>query len=47
MRGTFAAELGRSVVAVGHFRQAAKLVMVPAEREFIVKRIRECESKES
>jgi len=44
MRGTFAAELGQTVAAVAHFRQAAKLAMLPVEREFIARRIEECEA---
>lgn len=43
MRGTFAAELGQKAAAVAHFRQAAKLALLPIEREFISQRIKECE----
>jgi predicted RNA polymerase sigma factor len=42
MRGTFAAELGQMVVAVDHFREAAKLALLPVERDFIARRIEEC-----
>ena len=44
MRGTFAAELGQRDEALTHFRQAAKLATLPAEREFIAKRMGECEA---
>jgi predicted RNA polymerase sigma factor len=44
MRGTFAAELGQPVAAVAHFRQAAKLALLPVERAFIARRIEECEA---
>jgi RNA polymerase sigma-70 factor (ECF subfamily) len=43
MRGTFAAELGRAAAAATHFRQAAKLALLPVERDFIARRIEECE----
>jgi RNA polymerase sigma-70 factor (ECF subfamily) len=43
MRGTFAAEIGQTAAAVTHFRQAAKLALLPVEREFIARRIEECE----
>src|SRR6185369_743200 len=39
MRGTFAAELGQAAMAVTHFRQAAKLALLPVERDFIARRI--------
>jgi predicted RNA polymerase sigma factor len=42
MRGTFAAELGQTAAAVTHFRQAAKLALLPIERDFIAQRIEEC-----
>ena len=42
MRGTFAAELGQTAAAVAHFRQAAKLALLPVERDFIARRIEEC-----
>jgi RNA polymerase sigma factor (sigma-70 family) len=41
--GTFAAELGQTDAAVAHFRQAARLAVLPIERDFIARRIRECE----
>ncbi len=44
MRGTFAAELGKTAAAVAHFRQAAKLALLPVERDFIARRIKECEA---
>jgi predicted RNA polymerase sigma factor len=44
MRGTFAAALGQTTAAVAHFRQAAKLALLPVERDFIARRIRECEA---
>ncbi|HVY71611.1 MAG TPA: sigma-70 family RNA polymerase sigma factor [Verrucomicrobiae bacterium] len=44
MRGTFAAELGQTAVAISHFRQAARLALLPAERDFIDRRIEECEA---
>jgi RNA polymerase sigma factor (sigma-70 family) len=43
MRGAFAVELGQTAAAVTHFRQAAKLALLPVEREFIARRIEECE----
>ncbi|MCC7375115.1 MAG: hypothetical protein IT581_10720 [Verrucomicrobiales bacterium] len=36
-------EQDRTTVAVRHFRQAAKLAVLPVERDFIARRIRECE----
>jgi predicted RNA polymerase sigma factor len=44
MRGTFAAELGQTAAAVAHFRQAASLALLPVERDFISRRIKECEA---
>jgi len=44
MRGTFAAELGQRDAAVAHFLQAAKLALLPIEREFIARRIDECKA---
>ena len=44
MRGTFAAELGQTATAVAHFRQAAKLALLPVERDFLARRIEECEA---
>jgi RNA polymerase sigma factor (sigma-70 family) len=44
IRGTFAAELGDLPAALTHFRQAGKLARLPAERDFIARRIRECEA---
>jgi len=44
MRGTFAAELGQTATAAAHFRQAARLALLPVERDFITRRIKECEA---
>ena len=44
IRGTFAAELGQKAVAISHFRQALNLATLHAEREFIARRIAECEA---
>ncbi len=41
IRGTFAAELGQKEDALSHFRQAASLATLPAEREFIALRMEE------
>jgi RNA polymerase sigma-70 factor (ECF subfamily) len=41
IRGTFNAELARTDAALASFRQAAKLATLPAEREFIARRIEE------
>jgi len=43
IRGTFAAELGNRTEALTHFRQAAALASLPAERDFIARQIRESE----
>lgn len=43
IRGTFAAELGHLASALTHFRLAADFAELPAERDFIARRIRECE----
>lgn len=42
IRGTFAAELGQTAVALTSFRQAGNLATLPAERDFIARRIEEC-----
>jgi predicted RNA polymerase sigma factor len=42
--GTFAAELGMLPIALTHFRQAGDLASLPAEREFIERRIEEVKS---
>jgi RNA polymerase sigma factor (sigma-70 family) len=44
IRGTFAGELGHRSDALGHFRRAEKLAILPAERDFIARRIGELES---
>lgn len=41
IRGTFAAELGNQPAALTHFRQAGNLASLPAERDFIARRIAE------
>jgi len=41
IRGTFAAELGHQPTALTHFRQAGNLASLPAERDFIARRIAE------
>jgi RNA polymerase sigma-70 factor (ECF subfamily) len=41
IRGTFNAELGRTAEALTHFKQAGKLATMPAEQEFIARRIEE------
>ncbi len=43
VRGTFAAELGRFTEALVHFHKAEILATLPSEREFMARRIRECE----
>lgn len=43
IRGTFAAELGQRADAISHFRHAAQFATLPTEREFIARRIAECE----
>jgi RNA polymerase sigma factor (sigma-70 family) len=42
IRGTFAAEIGNQAAALMHFRQAGTLASLPAERDFIARRVREC-----
>ncbi|MCI0540252.1 MAG: sigma-70 family RNA polymerase sigma factor [Verrucomicrobiales bacterium] len=42
VRGTFAAELGQKPEAIEEFRQAETLTALPAEREFLARRRREC-----
>jgi len=44
LRGTLAAELGQRAAAAERFRQAAKLARLPVERDFIARRIEECEA---
>ena len=43
IRGALSAELGRLPEALTHFRMAGDLAGLSAEREFIARRIRECE----
>ncbi len=43
IRGTFATELGRFTEAITSFHQAEALATLPSEKEFIARRIRECE----
>jgi len=45
IRGTFAEELGRLTEALTHFRMAANLAVLPTERAFIARRLRECEAR--
>jgi RNA polymerase sigma-70 factor (ECF subfamily) len=42
IRGAFAAELGQVAAALTSFRQAENLATLPAERDFIARRIEEC-----
>lgn len=42
VRGTLNAELGNQSEALAHFRKAESLAALPAEREFLARRIREC-----
>lgn len=41
IRGAFSAELGHTVAALDHYRQAAALAILPAERDFLARRIAE------
>ncbi len=43
--GALSAELGRKPEALAHFRRAGNLANLPAERDFIARRIAECESR--
>ncbi len=43
IRGSFAAELGNPLAALTHFRQAGNLATLPAERDFIARRIEQWE----
>lgn len=45
VRGSLAAELGRIPEAVAHFRRAESLASLSSEREFIARRILECEKR--
>jgi RNA polymerase sigma-70 factor (ECF subfamily) len=45
IRGAFAAELGDTSAALSHYHTAAKLATLPAEREFIARRLEECGEK--
>ena len=42
IRGTFATQLGDQAAALIHLRQAGNLASLPAERDFIARRVREC-----
>ena len=42
LRGTFAHDLGDTAAALTSFHQAAALATLPAERDFIARRIEEC-----
>jgi predicted RNA polymerase sigma factor len=44
MRGTFAAELGQTASSLATFRQAAKLALLPVERDFLARRVEEREA---
>jgi RNA polymerase sigma factor (sigma-70 family) len=44
IRGTLAAELGQFAEAMTHFRMAGSLAELPAERDFIARRMDECEA---
>lgn len=43
--GAFAAELGRTAAALTHFKQAGDLAQLPAERDFISRRVAELSPK--
>jgi len=45
VRGALMAELGRLEEAIASYRQAEALATIPSEREFISKRISECEQR--
>jgi RNA polymerase sigma factor (sigma-70 family) len=45
IRGTFAAELGRVAEALTHFKQAGDLAQLPAERDFIARRVQEVKAR--
>jgi RNA polymerase sigma-70 factor (ECF subfamily) len=47
IRGTFAAELGHHAEALTHFKRAGEMASLPAEKEFIARRIEECETSQS
>ena len=42
IRGTFAAGLGHQAAALAHFQHAGHLASLPAERDFIARRVHEC-----
>ena len=42
-RGTFAMQLGDGAAAGAHFRKAVALAALPSEREFLARRVEECE----
>ncbi len=42
LRGSFTLQLGKPAKALAHFRKAEELATLPAERDFIGKRIAEC-----
>lgn len=41
IRGTFTAQLGRTTEALAHFRLAGEIAQLPAERDFIARRVEE------
>ena len=45
IRGALHAELGQFPEALTHFRKAADLASLPAERDFIARRIQDCEEQ--
>lgn len=45
VRGTFHAELGQKNEVIQHFRRAEKLASRPSERDFLSRRIRECQPR--
>lgn len=45
VQGEFAAQLGHFAVAADHLRRALDLTAVKSERDFLLRRLRECEAK--
>jgi len=45
VHGTFAMELGRTSEALARFQKAECLAALPSEREFLARRIKECEAR--
>jgi len=44
VRASFAAELGNHAEAITHFRKAAALATLPSEKQFLARRVAECEA---